>query len=76
MCSIPQIKEANFYGDHFVVSGSDCGRILVWDRETGELVMYLDADRHVVNCIQPHPHFPGEIESERDMLFVVFDPRR
>lgn len=40
------------------MSGSDCGRILIWERLTGRLVMYLEADRHVVNCVQPNPVFP------------------
>ena len=37
------------------MSGSDCGHIFVWDRYTSKPVMLLEADRHVVNCIQPHP---------------------
>jgi len=47
--SLFQIKEANFWGDDFILSGSDCGRIFVWDRHTADLVMILDGDRHVVN---------------------------
>ena len=54
-CSVLQIKEAAFWGDNFVLSGSDCGHIFVWDRYTSKPVMLLEADRHVVNCIQPHP---------------------
>ncbi|XP_070568006.1 DDB1- and CUL4-associated factor 6-like isoform X2 [Ptychodera flava] len=52
------IKEANFWGDHFVLSGSDCGHIFIWDRYTTQLVMLLEGDKHVVNCIQPHPYDP------------------
>lgn len=55
-----QIKEANFWGDDFVLSGSDCGRIFIWSRHTAELVMLLEGDRHVVNCVQPHPYDPSE----------------
>ena len=36
------IKEANFWGDDHVMSGSDCGRIFIWDRHTGKLVMLLE----------------------------------
>ena len=39
-----------------MLSGSDCGHIFIWDRYTAEPVMLLEADRHVVNCIQPHPY--------------------
>jgi len=42
------------------MSGSDCGHIFIWDRETAQLVMLLEGDKHVVNCLQPHPCFPGE----------------
>ena len=52
------IKEAAWWGTRFIMSGSDCGHLFAWDRETGELVMMLEADRHVVNCVQPHPHDP------------------
>lgn len=52
------IKEACFWGDSHVMSGSDCGRVFVWERKTGRLVMLWEADRHVVNCLQPHPTLP------------------
>lgn len=52
------IKEACFWGDTHVMSGSDCGRVFAWERKTGRLVMLWEADRHVVNCLQPHPTLP------------------
>ncbi|XP_076629748.1 DDB1- and CUL4-associated factor 6 isoform X4 [Colletes latitarsis] len=52
------IKEANFWGDDFVMSGSDCGHVFIWDKETAKLCMLLEADQHVVNCLQPHPYLP------------------
>ncbi|KAK0182367.1 hypothetical protein PV327_000515 [Microctonus hyperodae] len=52
------IKEANFWGNDFVMSGSDCGHVFVWERETAKLCMILEADQHVVNCLQPHPFLP------------------
>ncbi|GFN77902.1 Ddb1- and cul4-associated factor 6-like [Plakobranchus ocellatus] len=68
------IKEANFYGDSFVMSGSDCGRILFWERETGQLVMYLDADKHVVNCVQPNPYAPILASSGIDYDVKIWSP--
>lgn len=41
------------------MSGSDCGHIFIWDRNNGQLVMILEGDQHVVNCIQPHPFDPS-----------------
>lgn len=68
------IKEANFWGDHFVMSGSDCGHIFFWDRYTGEVVMILEADRHVVNCIQPHPYDPVLASSGIDYDIKLWAP--
>ncbi|KRT80181.1 WD40 domain-containing protein [Oryctes borbonicus] len=52
------IKEASFWGNDYVMSGSDCGHVFIWDRHTAELKMLLQADHHVVNCLQPHPSLP------------------
>ena len=52
------IKEANFWGNDFVMSGSDCGHVFVWEKDTAKLCMLLEADQHVVNCLQPHPYLP------------------
>jgi len=52
------IKEAAWWGNDFILSGSDCGHLFAWDRKTTKLVMMLEADRHVVNCVQPHPTDP------------------
>lgn len=45
------------------MSGSDCGHIFIWDRHTAEHLMLLEADNHVVNCLQPHPYDPSEAPS-------------
>lgn len=52
------VKGVNFFGPNceYVVSGSDCGRIFIWRKKDGELLRAMEADRHVVNCIEPHPH--------------------
>ncbi|XP_071114016.1 DDB1- and CUL4-associated factor 6-like [Haliotis cracherodii] len=68
------IKEANFWGEDFVMSGSDCGHIFVWDRHTSALVMLLEADRHVVNCLQPHPFDPILASSGIDYDVKVWSP--
>lgn len=54
------VKGAAFLGldEEFVVSGSDCGYIYVWDRKFGTLVTTFKGEKHVVNCIEPHPQEP------------------
>lgn len=51
------IKEAIFWGNDFIMSGSDCGRIMIWEKETAKLVMAFPADERVVNCLAPNPHY-------------------
>ncbi|CDP14535.1 unnamed protein product [Coffea canephora] len=52
------VKGVNFFGPkcEYVVSGSDCGRIFIWKKKDGELIRVMEADKDVVNCIEPHPH--------------------
>ncbi|KAK2179366.1 hypothetical protein NP493_494g02000 [Ridgeia piscesae] len=38
----------------------NCGHIFVWERATARLAMLLEADKHVVNCVQPHPYDPSK----------------
>nr|CAH7766205.1 unnamed protein product [Callosobruchus chinensis] len=52
------IKEATFWGNDYVMSGSDCGHVFIWEKSSGKLKMLLRADQHVVNCLQPHPVLP------------------
>lgn len=68
------IKEATFWGRDFVMSGSDCGHVFTWNRKTGELVMLLEADSHVVNTLQPHPTLPYLITSGIDHDIKLFAP--
>lgn len=49
------IKESIFWGDKYIMSGSDCGRIMVWEKDTAKLVMAFPADDRVVNCFAPNP---------------------
>ncbi|XP_059268340.1 DDB1- and CUL4-associated factor 6 isoform X4 [Mustela nigripes] len=68
------IKEANFWGANFVMSGSDCGHIFIWDRRTAEHLMLLEADDHVVNCLQPHPFDPILASSGIDYDIKIWSP--
>ena len=44
--------------DGWVVAGSDDGKAFIWDTLTGLLMGAVDADDHIVNCVQPHPSMP------------------
>jgi nuclear receptor interaction protein len=69
------IKEATWWGNDFILSGSDCGHIFGWNRRSEKLVLLLEADRHVVNCVQPHPFDPVFVRLSHGtnvMIFKIF----
>lgn len=41
------------------MSGSDCGHVYFWNKHTGKIINILEADKHVVNCVQENPVYPG-----------------
>lgn len=68
------IKEATFWGNDYIMSGSDCGHVFTWERATGRLVMLMEADQHVVNCVQPHPTMPLLATSGIDYDIKIWSP--
>lgn len=55
------VKGINYFGanSEYIISGSDCGNIFIWDRDTGAIVQFMVGDESgVVNCLEPHPHVP------------------
>ena len=52
--------------DEFVVSGSDCGHIFIWSKQDGKLQKLVKGDRHVVNCLEPHPSLPATLATSGD----------
>ncbi|XP_065077487.1 DDB1- and CUL4-associated factor 6-like [Ochlerotatus camptorhynchus] len=68
------IKEATFWGNDYIMSGSDCGHVFTWERATGRLVMLMEADQHVVNCVQPHPTLPMLATSGIDYDIKIWSP--
>lgn len=55
------IKGVNFFGprSEYIVSGSDCGNIFFWDKNTEAIINYMKGDHvGVVNCLEPHPWMP------------------
>lgn len=67
-----KIKEATFWGNDYVVSGSDCGHVFVWNKHSSQVVNVLEADKHVVNCVQENPVYPGKITFNSDIsIFAI-----
>jgi WD repeat-containing protein 42A len=55
------VKGVNFYGPNseYIISGSDCGNIFLWDKQTEGLVKLMPGDDNgVVNVLEPHPTLP------------------
>ena len=40
------VKGVNFYGQHseFIVSGSDCSNVFLWEKQSEKIVQYFHAD--------------------------------
>jgi len=69
------IKEATFFGDKYICSGSDDGRCFIWDKESGKLVNILsDVDEEVVNTVRKHPYFPVLAMSGIDSTIKIWQP--
>ena len=57
-CNITtDIKEASYFGSYgqYIVAGSDCGCMFIWERATANILKALHGDESIVNCLQPHP---------------------
>ncbi|KAF6770458.1 hypothetical protein AHF37_11378, partial [Paragonimus kellicotti] len=52
------IKSAVFWGRDHILSGSECGHVIAWNRWSGAPVCAIKADSSVVNRIAPHPSLP------------------
>lgn len=67
------VKGVAFMGvaDEYVVSGSDCGHVYIWSKHDGKLQQLLKGDRHVVNCLEPHPYLPATLATSGTALMSV-----
>nr|CAB3236306.1 DDB1- and CUL4-associated factor 8-like [Phallusia mammillata] len=71
------VKGVNFYGPHseFVVSGSDCGNIFFWEKESSRIVQLMEGDKGgVVNVLEPHPSLPVIATSGLDHEVKIWTP--
>lgn len=52
------VKGVNYFGPYsnYIISGSDCGHLFIWDKEKENIVTFLEGDNiGVVNVLEPHP---------------------
>ncbi|XP_063222429.1 DDB1- and CUL4-associated factor 8-like [Bacillus rossius redtenbacheri] len=71
------VKGVNFFGprSEFIVSGSDCGNIFFWEKESEAIVQWMPGDENgVVNCLEPHPQMPILASSGLDDDIKIWVP--
>ncbi|KAJ8919538.1 hypothetical protein NQ315_002159 [Exocentrus adspersus] len=81
------IKGVNFFGpkSEFIVSGSDCGNVYFWEKDSEAIVQWMLADdngvclvindsAYKVNCLEPHPQLPFICTSGLDWDVKVWVP--
>ncbi|KAF5399742.1 WD domain G-beta repeat protein [Paragonimus heterotremus] len=68
------IKSAVFWGRDHILSGSECGHVIAWNRWSGAPVCAIKADSSVVNRIAPHPSLPLFACSGIDRTVKVVEP--
>ncbi|CAG4949474.1 unnamed protein product [Colias eurytheme] len=72
-------KGVSFFGpkSEYIVSGSDCAHIYIWEKHSEAIVQWAEGDQNgVVNCIEPHPRFPIMATSGLDKDIKIWMPRR
>ncbi|VDO90011.1 unnamed protein product [Schistosoma margrebowiei] len=73
-CCSTVVKVSTFWGRNFILSGSECGHLIAWDRNTGKPALAIKADTSVVNRIIPHPLFPMIAVSGIDRSIKIIEP--
>lgn len=71
------VKGVNFFGlkSEYVVSGSDCGHIYFWEKESEHIIKFMQGDEGgVVNCLEPHPNLPVLATSGLDDDIKIWVP--
>ncbi|XP_017842470.2 DDB1- and CUL4-associated factor 8 isoform X1 [Drosophila busckii] len=70
------IKGVNFFGPHseYIISGSDCGNIFFWDKNTEAVINLIKGDTGVVNCLEQHPSMPVLASSGLEHNVKIWTP--
>lgn len=50
------VKGVNFFGpkSEYIISGSDCGNIFIWDKNTGAIIQWMTGDKQGVVSFLSH----------------------
>ncbi|XP_026282323.1 DDB1- and CUL4-associated factor 8 isoform X1 [Frankliniella occidentalis] len=71
------VKSCDFFGPNseYIMSGSDCGNIYFWDKNTEAIVQFMRGDeKGVVNALVGHPQFPILATSGLDSDVKIWVP--
>jgi len=71
------IKGVNYYGarSEYVMSGSDCGHVFFWCKESEEIVQLIEGEPGgIVNCVEGSPTAPVLASSGMDSAVVLWAP--
>jgi len=71
------VKGVNYFGpkSEFIVSGSDCGNIYLWEHNSEAVIQFMPGDEGgVVNCLEPHPNIPVLATSGLDDDIKIWVP--
>lgn len=68
------IKGCAWFGDKYVLSGSDDGHIYGWDLESEHIVCFLQGDTGIVNTLCVHPTLPILASSGLDHDVKIWEP--
>ncbi|KAI3823494.1 hypothetical protein L1987_04932 [Smallanthus sonchifolius] len=70
------VKGVSFFGPNseYVMSGSDCGHIFIWNKKDCKLVRVIEGDRRIVNQVEPHPNIPVLASSGLEKSIKLWAP--
>ncbi|KAJ1887647.1 hypothetical protein LPJ66_009008 [Kickxella alabastrina] len=71
-CNFQTTKDVNYLFGQYVASGSDDGRLFVWDKETMGIVQVITGDSEIVNIVEGHPYLPIVAVSGIDSEVHIF----
>lgn len=61
--------------DEFVVSGSDDGRVFIWDQASGRLVNMLSSDDRNVSCVAANKSMPMLASAGSEPVVKLWSPQ-
>ncbi|XP_050076341.1 DDB1- and CUL4-associated factor 6-like [Anopheles maculipalpis] len=68
------LTDVGFWGNNYVLAGSDSGNVFFWDKRKTDCIMTLIGNRESVTTVQPHPSLAIFATGGADGLIRVFMP--